>query len=63
MSAATIDRHPSYDPELRRRALAAYREHRTYKAAGEAMGLSKKRVHELVREALRQEMTEARAGA
>lgn len=59
MSTATAERRPDFDLELRQRALATYRETHSYRRAGEAMGLSHKRVHILVREALRLEMDAA----
>lgn len=59
MSTATTQRRPSFDAELRKRALAAYRQHRNYRDAGKAIGRSHKRTHVLVREALRMEMEEA----
>lgn len=59
LATRPVPRHPRYDPELRRKALAAYREHRTYKAAGQALGLSPKRTHELVREGLKAELAAA----
>lgn len=52
-------RRPDFDAELRRKALAAYREHGNYRDAGKAIGRSHKRTHVLVREALRMEMEEA----
>ena len=58
-----MPRHPRYDPELRDRALAAYREHRSYRKAGEAIGRSPKRTRELVREGLRLEMAAAQKGS
>jgi DNA-directed RNA polymerase specialized sigma24 family protein len=60
VSGVALDRRPDYDRELRFRALSIYRKHLSYRKAGEEMGLSHKRVHILVREALRLEMDEAR---
>jgi hypothetical protein len=54
-----VPRHPRYDPELRDQALAAYREHGSYRKAGAALGLSPKRTRELVRDGLRLEMAAA----
>jgi hypothetical protein len=58
-----VPRHPRYDPELRDRALAAYRKHRSYRKAGKAIGKSPKRTRELVREGLRLEMLAAEKGS
>lgn len=60
-AAAPARRRPDYDPELRRRALAAYRQHGNYRDAGKAIGVSHKRCHTLVKEGLRLEMQEASA--
>jgi hypothetical protein len=56
-------RHPRYDPQLRDRALAAYREHGSYRKAAAAIGRSPKRTRELVREGLRLEMAAAQKGS
>jgi hypothetical protein len=61
-AAATATRRPDFDAQLRREALAAYRETRSYRKAGEKIGRSFKRTHVLVKEALRLEMEEARSG-
>jgi hypothetical protein len=54
-----MSRHPRFDPELREKALAAYRKHGNYRDAAEEIDRSVKRTHELVREALRLEMKAA----
>lgn len=56
---ATTTRHTSYDPELRRKALRAYRQKRSYRKAAKVLGKGVKRTHELVQEGLRMEMAEA----
>ena len=57
-----MPRHPRYDPELRRQALAAYRKHRSYRKAADAIGRSPKRTRELVRDGLKLEMQAAQKG-
>jgi len=53
-------RRAGFDLALRQRALATYRREGSYRKAALAMGLSYKRVHVLVREALELEMQAAR---
>jgi hypothetical protein len=55
----TTTRHTSYDPELRRKALAAYRRKRSYRKAARELGKGVKRTHQLVYEGLKLEMLEA----
>jgi hypothetical protein len=55
----TTTRHTRYDPELRRAALAAYREMRSYRKAARRIDKGVKRTHELVREGLQMEMADA----
>lgn len=55
-----MPRHARYDPELRRQALAAYRELKSYRRTGARLGVSGKRAHVLVKDGLRLELEAAR---
>jgi hypothetical protein len=57
---STTPRRSDYDSELRARALAAYRELRSYRKTGKRLGVSGKRAHVLVREGMRLELEAAR---
>lgn len=57
---STTTRRSDYDAELRERALAVYREVRSYRKTGERLGCSGKRAHVLVKEGLRLELEAAR---
>jgi hypothetical protein len=52
-------RHPNYDPELRAKALDAYRRLGSIRKAAAEIGRSVSRTHELVHDALAEEMSAA----
>jgi hypothetical protein len=55
-----MSRHPRYDTELREKALAVYRELKSYRKTGTRLGVSGKRAHVLVKEGMRLELEAAR---
>lgn len=59
--STTAKRHPRYDEDRRVQALAVYREEGSYRKAATRLGCSPKRARELVQDALRLEIAEARA--